>query len=65
MVGGDRFNRNLREKIFTLKMVGIWKELPQKVVEADTIIIFKINLDRYVERFIGAWAKSGQVGLAY
>lgn len=44
--------------------MAIWNELPEEVVEAETITTAKMHLNAYVDkRFKGIWAKHGQVGL--
>lgn len=36
----------MRGNFFTHKVVDIWNELPEEMVEAGTITTFKIHLDR-------------------
>lgn len=49
-VRGERFNRNLISKFFPQRVVGLWKEPPEEVGEAGTIVTSKIYLNRYRDR---------------
>ena len=46
---GERFKRDLRGNFFTQRVVRVWDELPEEVVEAGTITTFKRHLDRYMD----------------
>ena len=48
-VRGERFKRDLRGNFFTQKMVHIWNELPEKVVEAGSIATFIKHFDKYMD----------------
>ena len=41
---GERFKRVLRDNFFTQRVVHIWNELPEKVVEVGSIATFKKHL---------------------
>lgn len=41
-----RFKGDLKGKSF--KVVGIWNDLLEKVVEVETVTTFKKHLDRYL-----------------
>ena len=58
---GERYKRIQRGNFFTQRVVNVWNELPETVVEADTILSFKKQLDNYMGR---KWAKRRQLGLA-
>ena len=47
-VRGVRFKGDVRGRFFTQRVVGAWNSLPGKVVEADTIVTFKMCLDKYM-----------------
>lgn len=47
---GERFYRNLRDNVFTQRVVGVRNEQPEEVVDAGTIATFKKQLNRYMER---------------
>ena len=47
-VSGERYNTDIRGRFFTQRVVGVWNALPSKVVEASTLELFKINLDRHM-----------------
>lgn len=44
--GEEKAGNDLIGTFFTQNVVVIWKGLPDQVVKADTIIIFKRHLDR-------------------
>lgn len=44
---GETFKRDLRA---TFSLVRIWNEFPKEAVEVDTIVTFKRDLDRYMDR---------------
>jgi len=44
-VRGEWFKRNLRGNFFTQRVVRVWNEVPEKVVEAGTIATFKKHLN--------------------
>ena len=47
---GRKFKRDARGKFFTQRMVNAWNALPEEVVEADSMTMFKRHLDRYMNR---------------
>eukprot|EP00061_Rhincodon_typus_P004079 g21690.t1 len=47
---GERFEKNLRGNFITQRVVRVWNELPEEVVEAITIATFKRHLDGYMNR---------------
>lgn len=48
---GERINGKLRSSnLFTQRMVHMWNELLEEVVEAGTLTTFKRHLDRYLDR---------------
>ena len=49
-VRGERFKRDLRGNFFTQRVVHIWNELPEKVVEAGSIATFRKHLDKLGRR---------------
>lgn len=44
-----RFKNDMRDNVFTLRLVCAWNKLQGKVVEAGTIITVKRHLDRYLD----------------
>lgn len=49
----ERVKRNLRGNLFTQRLVCIWNELPEEVVEPGTITKFKKNnLDKYMDKLV-------------
>jgi len=44
-VRGRRFRRDVRMNLFTQRVVGVWNSLSERVVETETLIIFKKYLD--------------------
>eukprot|EP00061_Rhincodon_typus_P011347 g36286.t1 len=49
-VKGKRFKRDLRGKCSIQRVVRVWNELPEEVVEAGAVTAFKRHLDRYMDR---------------
>ena len=45
----ERFKRDLSGNFFTQRVVRIWNELPEKVVEAGPKASFKKHLDKYID----------------
>ena len=45
---GARFKGDVQGRFFTQRVVGAWNLLPGEVVEADTIMTFKMCLDKYM-----------------
>ena len=44
-IRGDSFRTEMRKTFFTQRVVSLWNSLPQKVVEASSLAIFKRELD--------------------
>ena len=44
-----RVNTVARQETFTQRVVNAWNSLPGKVVAAETVDKFKLELDRYLE----------------
>jgi len=47
-VRGERYKRVQRGSFFTQRVVSVWNELPEAVVEAGKILSFKKHLDSYM-----------------
>ena len=45
---GESYKSVQRGNIFTQRMVSVWNELPEVVVDAGTILSFKKRLDSYM-----------------
>ena len=48
-VKGEKFKGNIRGGFFTQRVVGVWNELPDKVVNAGSLLTFKKNLDGFMD----------------
>ena len=44
-IRGKSFRTEMRKTFFTQRVVNLWNSLPQKVVEASSLAIFKRELD--------------------
>ena len=49
-VRGERNRRVQRGNFFTQRVVSVWNQLPEVVVEVDTILSFKKHLDSYMSK---------------
>jgi len=47
-VGGERYKSVQRGNLFTQRVVSVWNDLPEAVVEAGTILYFKNHLNCYM-----------------
>ena len=47
-VRGERYKRVQRGNFFTQRVVSVWNELPEVVVEVSTIFSFNKHLDSYI-----------------
>ena len=47
-VRGERYKRVQRGNFFTQRLVNVWNELPEIVVDAGTILSFKKHLNSYM-----------------
>ena len=45
---GERYKRVQRGNFFTPRVVSVWNELPEAVVETGTILSFKKHLGSYM-----------------
>ncbi|KAG8535585.1 hypothetical protein GDO81_028208 [Engystomops pustulosus] len=45
-----RFYHQHRQRFFTVRAVRLWNSLPQEVVMADSMYMFKRGLDAFLER---------------
>ena len=61
---GRPFGTLMRRSFFTQRVVSLWNSLPQKVVEAKKLYIFKKQLDIALE-VQGITDYGGKVGLEY
>jgi len=62
-VRGERFRRAQRGNFFTQRMVSVWNELPEAVVEAATILSVKKHLDSYMGKMgIEGYGPSAGIG---
>ncbi len=42
-----RSNLNIRQNFFSQRVVGVWNDLPQHVIDATSVNAFKYRLDNY------------------
>jgi len=42
-----RFHYDLRKYSFTIRVVNIWKNLPESVISANSVDSFKNSLDKF------------------
>ena len=49
-VRGQKYKGNTRGYFFTQRVITVWNELPVEVVEASSVVSFKVKLDRYMDR---------------
>ncbi|KFQ03794.1 hypothetical protein N330_02923, partial [Leptosomus discolor] len=48
----SRFGLDIRRTFFTMRVVKHWNRLPREVVEAPSLEIFKIRLDRALSNLV-------------
>jgi len=48
----DTFNLDVREKFFTVRAIVHWNSLPRDVVDAPSLEVFRIQLDRVLNNLI-------------
>ena len=46
----NRFRLNVRKKFFSNRVVDAWNELPQYLVDAETVNSFKARLDKFLHK---------------
>ena len=47
-VKGRSFKTEMRRNFFSLRVVNLWKSLPQRAVEAGSLSVFKTKIDRFL-----------------
>ncbi|KFR05551.1 hypothetical protein Y956_13354, partial [Nipponia nippon] len=47
-----RFRLDIRKMFFTMRVVKKWNRLPREVVDAPSLEIFKVRLDRALSNLI-------------
>jgi len=50
----DRLNLDIRKHFFSQRVVNVWNELPQHVVDAPSVNSFKNRLEKSLGRYYGA-----------
>lgn len=60
-------NGNLRGNLYTQRVMDVSNKLPEEVVEASTVIMFKNHLDQHMERvgFVGYGSKEKTAKVNY
>ena len=48
---GEKFKGNIRGGFFTQRVVGVWNELPDEVVNAGSLLTLTKNLDRSMDEW--------------
>ncbi|KFQ66103.1 hypothetical protein N335_13469, partial [Phaethon lepturus] len=47
-----RFTLDIRKKFFTMRVVRHWNRLPREAVDAPSLEVFKVRLDRALSNLV-------------
>jgi len=48
----ERFHLDMRKKLFTVRTIAHWNNLPRDVVESPSLEIFKMQLDGVLDNLV-------------